>query len=167
MGLQCWREGVRGGLWSPEPSAAMAFLGKWQGFPGGSDGKASAHNAGDPGLILGSGRSPGEGNGNPLQYSCLGWEDPLEKEMATHSSIHARKIPWSEEPGGLQSMGLQRAGKDWLQLFSSAWEVIQLHLSLSLSICLLISAVLRPGLNGPDWSHWTKGGERAVEWACE
>ena len=40
-------------------------------FPGGSDGKASAYNAGDPGLIPGSGRTPGEGNGNPLQYSCL------------------------------------------------------------------------------------------------
>ena len=39
--------------------------------PGRSDGKASAYNAGDPGLIPGSGRSPGEGNGNPLQYSCL------------------------------------------------------------------------------------------------
>ena len=41
------------------------------GFPGGSDGKASARNVGDPGSIPGSGRSPGEGNGNPLQYSCL------------------------------------------------------------------------------------------------
>ena len=41
------------------------------GFPGGSDGKASACNEGDLGLIPGSGRSPGEGNGNPLQYSCL------------------------------------------------------------------------------------------------
>ena len=42
----------------------------------------------------------------------LGWEDPLEKEMATHSSIHAWKIPWAEEPGRLQSMGLQRVGHD-------------------------------------------------------
>ena len=42
-----------------------------QDFPGGSDGKASAYNAGDLGSIPGSGRSPGEGNGNPLQYSCL------------------------------------------------------------------------------------------------
>ena len=42
------------------------------GFPGGSVGKESACNAGDSGLILGLGRSPGEGNGNPLQYSCLG-----------------------------------------------------------------------------------------------
>ena len=41
------------------------------GFPGDSEGKASAHNAGDPGSIPGSGRSPGEGNGNSLQYSCL------------------------------------------------------------------------------------------------
>ena len=46
------------------------------GFPGGSEVKASAWNAGDPGLIPGSGRSPGEGNGNPLQYSCL--ENPME-----------------------------------------------------------------------------------------
>jgi len=42
----------------------------------------------------------------------LGWEDPLEKEMATHSSVLARRIPWTEEPGGLQSMGWQRVGHD-------------------------------------------------------
>ena len=40
----------------------------------------------------------------------LGGEDPLEKGMATHSSILARKIPWTEDPGGLQSLGLQRVG---------------------------------------------------------
>ena len=45
-------------------------------FPGGSDSKASACNAGDPGLIPGSGRSPGEGNGNPLQHCCL--ENPID-----------------------------------------------------------------------------------------
>ena len=45
-------------------------------FPGGSDGKASAYNAGDLGSIPGSGRSPGEGSGNPLQYSCL--ENPMD-----------------------------------------------------------------------------------------
>ena len=45
-------------------------------FPGGSDGKASAYSAGDLGSIPGSGRSPGEGNGNPLQYSCL--ENPMD-----------------------------------------------------------------------------------------
>ena len=44
----------------------------------------------------------------------LGWEDPLEKEMATHSSILAWRIPWTEEPGRLQSMGLQRVGHDWV-----------------------------------------------------
>ena len=42
----------------------------------------------------------------------LAWEDPLEKEMATHSSILAWRIPWTEEPGGLQSTGLQRVGHD-------------------------------------------------------
>ena len=42
----------------------------------------------------------------------LGWEDPLEKEMATHSSILAWRIPWTEEPGGLQSSGSQRVGQD-------------------------------------------------------
>ena len=43
---------------------------------------------------------------------ALGWEDPLEKEMAIHSSTIAWKIPWTEEPGRLQSMGLQRVGHD-------------------------------------------------------
>ena len=61
--------------------------------PGSSDGKASAYNPGDLGSIPGLGRSPEEGNG-------------------THSSILAWKIPWTEEPGRLQSMGSQRVGHD-------------------------------------------------------
>ena len=93
----------------------------------------SAYNAGDPRLIPGSGRSPGEVNGNPLQYSWaslvaqlvnnlptmqetwvqfLGQKDYLEKGMATHSSILAWRIPWTKEPGELQSMGSQRVGHD-------------------------------------------------------
>ena len=63
------------------------------GFPGGSEVKASAWNAGDLSSIPESGRSLGEGNGSPLQYSCL--ENPM-----------------GEEPGGLQSMGSQRVGHD-------------------------------------------------------
>ena len=59
------------------------------GFPAGSDGKESACNAGDPGLIPGS-------------------DDPLEKRLATHCNILAWRIPWTEEPGGPQSMGLQK-----------------------------------------------------------
>ena len=83
-------------------------------FPGSSAGKESACNTGDPGSIPGSGRSPGEGIGYPLQYSwaflvsqmvenpsamwetgarSLGWEDLLEEGMATHSSILAWRIP--------------------------------------------------------------------------
>ena len=46
------------------------------------------------------------------QVPSLGWEDPLEKEMATHSSILAWRIPWTEEPGRLQSTGSQSAGHD-------------------------------------------------------
>ena len=54
---------------------------------------------------------------NPLAMQemwvrSLGWEDPLEKEMATYSCVLAREISWTEEPGGLQSMGSQRAGHD-------------------------------------------------------
>ena len=48
----------------------------------------------------------------------LGQEDPLEKEMATHSSILAWRIPWTEKPGGLQSMGLQRVRHDWANSLS-------------------------------------------------
>ena len=63
------------------------------GFPGSSDSKASAYNA-------------------ETQVRSLGREDPLEKEMASHSSTLAWKIPWMEEPGELQSMGLQSTAHD-------------------------------------------------------
>ena len=54
----------------------------------------------------------------------LGWEDPLEKEMATHSSILAWRIPCTEEPGGLQSTELQRVGHDWATLLTyDDWKV--------------------------------------------
>ena len=46
------------------------------------------------------------------RIQSLGWEDPLEKGMGTHSSILAWRLPWTEEPGGLQSVGSQRAGHD-------------------------------------------------------
>ena len=47
-----------------------------------------------------------------MQVQSLGWEDPLEEGMATHSSVLAWDIPWTEEPGRLQSLGLQRVGHD-------------------------------------------------------
>ena len=50
----------------------------------------------------------------------LGWEDPLEEGLATHPSIHAWRIPWTEEPGGLQSMGSQRVRHDWVTKHSTA-----------------------------------------------
>ena len=51
-----------------------------------------------------------------MKVRSLGQEDPLEEEMATHSSILAWRIPWTEEPGGLQSTELQRVGQDWSNL---------------------------------------------------
>ena len=58
------------------PKADSALLGKGKDFPGGSDGKASAYKAGDQGSVPGLGRSAGEENGTPLQYSCL--ENPMD-----------------------------------------------------------------------------------------
>ena len=99
----------------------------------GSAGKESACNAGDPSSIPGSGRATAEGIGYPLQYfgaslvvqtvknppvmqeiwvRSLSWEDPLEKGVATHPSILAWRISWTEEPGWLQSMGSQRVRRD-------------------------------------------------------
>ena len=51
----------------------------------------------------------------------LGWEDPREKGKATHASILAWRIPWTEEPGGLQSMGLQRVRHDWATKHSTSY----------------------------------------------
>ena len=82
--------------WTQKPSRLQSMASQRVGhnlatkLPSGSVGKESACNAGDPGLILGLGRSPGEGNGNTFRYA---WE-----------------IPWTEEPGRLQSMGSQRIG---------------------------------------------------------
>ena len=67
----------------------MLFL----GLPQWLKGEESACSAGDVGSVSGSGRSPGEGNGNPVQYSCLG-------------------VPWTEEPGGLRSVGRHGVGPD-------------------------------------------------------
>ena len=61
-------------------------------FPGGSDGKASAYNAGDPGLIPGLGRSSGEGNGNPFQCSCL--EDSIDRG-AWQATVHGVAKSWT------------------------------------------------------------------------
>ena len=60
--------------------------------------------------------------------SSLGWEDPLEKEMAIHSSIPAQRIPWTEEPGGLQSMGLQRVGHDWVTKHSTVCSALYIFI---------------------------------------
>ena len=78
---------------APAKSQPGSYRKENRGFPGGSGVKNPPANAGDGGLISGSRRSPGEGNGNPLHYSCLG-------------------KPMDRGAGGLQSVGLQRVGHD-------------------------------------------------------
>ena len=110
--------------WKRDRLPTPVFL----GFPCGSAGKESTCNAGDPHSIPGSGRSAEDGRGYPLRYSwaslvaqlvkyppamwktwvrSLGWDDPLEKGKATHSSILAWRIAWT-----IQSMGLQGVRHD-------------------------------------------------------
>ena len=122
-------------------SKIMVYHGSSSGLPQWLISKESACKAGDSGSTRGSERSPGEGNGNPLKYSCL--ENPmdggawwaavhvvaksrtrlsdftltfhfhaLEKEMATRSSVLAWRIPGIVEPDGLPSMGSHRVGHD-------------------------------------------------------
>ena len=112
----------------PKITQLISSEARFKGFPDSSAGKEFACNSlsGDLSSISWSGSSPGEGIGYPLQYSwaslvaqtvesppamwetwvrCLGQKDPLEKGMATCFSILAWRIPWTEEPGGLQSIG--------------------------------------------------------------
>ena len=89
MTLLIYSKGKKANLESLNQSLKVQHI-ESMGFPGGSNGKESACSAGDSGLIPGSGRSPGEENGNPLQYPCL--ENPMGR---------------GEEPGRLQSLGSQ------------------------------------------------------------
>ena len=130
-------------------------------FPSSSAGKESTYNAEDPGSIPGSGRSPGEGIGYPLHYSwaslvaqmvknppamqetwvrSLGWEDPFEEGMATHCSFLAWRIQWTEELGGLQTMGLQRVRHDWMTKHSSASTISFMLITLQSTSLALISS---------------------------
>ena len=103
------------------------------GFPGGSDGKASVYNAGDLGLILGLGRSPGEGNGNPLQYYCL--ENPMDS-----GAWQATCSPWgckesdtiSDFASSLPCLGLSCPDGFCGISFTAVWH----QASSSTSLCL-------------------------------
>ena len=68
----------------------------------------------------------------------LGWDDLLEKEMATHSSILAWRIPRTEEPGRLQSMGSQRVGHDWATSLTHSLTHIYVHIHVYMDICIYV-----------------------------
>ena len=84
------------------------------------------------------------GDFQEMQARSLGWEDPLEEEMATHSSIPAWEIPRIEEPGGLQPVGLQRLGCQLVtkqQHVANAVNILASSLSLSLWTKILIAKI--------------------------
>ena len=109
----------------------------YMGFPGGSDCKESTCSAEEPDLI------PGQG-------------DPLEKGMATHSSILTWRIPWTKEPVRLQSMGLQRAGHDLAtNAFTSLFNIQFIDDTvIYLTIALWMEAWLFPDFNGSMAFHF-------------
>ena len=89
-------------------------------------------------------------NGKESTFQCrkhkrhiwsLGAEDPLEKEMETHSSTLAWKIPWTEEPGRLQSLGLQRVGHDWVTMHNKMFSTCSTFLLLKIIKCQEIRTV--------------------------
>ena len=121
----------------------------WRGFPGFSDGKESACNAGDLGSMPGLGSPPWEGNGNPLWF--LGYEDPMEKGLATPSSILAWKIPWTEEPGGLQSTDLPRVGHDWA---TNTFTLLIRRSTLLKKTLMLEKTEGRRRRNNRGWDGW-------------
>ena len=104
------------GTWNVRPMN-QGKLDLVKGFPGGSEGKESAYNAGDLSSIPGLGRSPGEESGKPLQYSCL--EKSHGERSLVGYSILAWKIPWmEEEPGGLQFIGFKESDMALLSDFT-------------------------------------------------
>ena len=114
---------------------------------------------------------------DPTQILSLGREDPLEEGMATHSSILAWRIPWTEEPGGLQSVGPQRAGHDIAtehrhQFFLEGWFVLHLPQGLQgptgLNERKLLASLATPGGRGPGGESpsvcWGKGQTPMLAW---
>ena len=95
------------------------------------------------------------------QVQSLGQEDPLEKEMATHSSILAWRIPWTGEPARLQSTGLQRVGHDWA---TSLHSLVENDMEVSfMGICCVAQETQTGALNQPRGVRWGGRWEGAPE----
>ena len=123
-------------------------------FPGGSEGKASACNAGDSGSIPGSGRSPGVGNGNPLQYSCL--ENPMDRE-AWWATVHRV----SKSQTRLSDFTLDN--KVVFQ-FINGLSILKIIFSIFVSFWLVLITLLSSSLitcrESQTLSNWTLVGEK-------
>ena len=77
-----------------------------------------------------------------IQVWSLGWEDPLEKGMRTHSSILAWRIPWTEEPVGLQSTGLHRVRHDWNNLAHNTHQYVYVYAYICVCVCHIHTNIL-------------------------
>ena len=106
----------------------------------------------------------------------LSWEDPQQKEMATHSSIHTWRIPWTEETGGLQSIGSQKVGHDWGDLACAhAHTHTHTHTHPCFYYCYLMWRVdtlektcgerLNAGGEG-DYKGWNGWIASLIQWTC-
>ena len=110
-----------------------------------------------------------------MQETCvqfLGWEDPLEKGLAIHSSILAWRIPWTEEPGRLQSVGSQRVGHDWATdnttttYFPEKFTYIKLWVISTKPWAFQVALVVKnpPAKAGDTWdTYWIPGSGRSPE----
>ena len=149
----------------PHLDHQLVHFSEVMGFPGSSAGKIFSCNAGNPSSIPWSERIPwkrdrlctpvflGFPGGSDGKESAatrktwvrsLGQEDPLEKEMATHSSVLAWRIPWTEEPGGLQSVGSQRVGHNLATKQKQEARIVQ-----RVPLCPAILPPVVPIVNSP------------------
>ena len=106
-----------------------------------------------------------------MQIQSLGWEDPLEGEMAMHSSFLVWNVPWTEEPGGLQSKGLLRLGHNWARAnyekFPLCSRLKEQKIKISIDLCLYPFPLLKDS-NTPNvrLQMILSGAPCSVPWSC-
>ena len=128
----------------------ILILRPYLGFHGGSEVKASASSAGDPGLIPGSGRSPGEGNGKPLQYSCL--ENPMDREATGSQRV---RHDWATSPSPSKALSGVCCVSQYLRTYSIIlMDILSRHLNMD-STHALVTSFLEKEI--PNISHPLEG----------
>ena len=128
----------------------ILILRPYLGFHGGSEVKASASSAGDPGLIPGSGRSPGKGNGKPLQYSCL--ENPMDREATGSQRVGH---DWATSPSPSKALSGVCCVSQYLRTYSIIlMDILSRHLNMDSTHALVTSSLEK---EIPNISHPLEG----------